>query len=158
MRVAVIPGSFDPITNGHLDIIKRASKLFDQVIVVVGKNSQKKTMFTIEERVYMAKEAVSGYENISVDSTEGLIVEYARQKNACIVKGLRNEEDFRYEYGIEGNNKFIFPEVETVYLTATNINVSTSSSSIKEFVRYGVDVSRLVPTVVVEEIHKKFSI
>lgn len=141
-----------------MDIINRASKLFDKILVVVGVNSLKQSMFSIHERVYMLKEAVKDIPNVEIDFTEGLIVSYAKEKNAtCIIKGLRNEEDFRYEYQIEGNNKFIFPEIETVYLTATNINVSTSSSAIKEFVKYGVDVSKLVPSVVVEEIHKKFS-
>lgn len=156
MRKAVIPGSFDPLTNGHLDIIKRASFLFDIVVVLICENQSKKTMFTLEERVEMTKKIFKDSPNIAVDSTSGLVVQYAKEHGASfIVKGLRDSEDYRYERDLEMNNKFIVPEVETVFLFSKKENISTRSSAIKEFVKYGVDISNFVPQIVWEEIKKK---
>lgn len=156
MRKAVIPGSFDPLTNGHLDIIKRASLIFDSVIVLICENPSKKTMFTLDERLEMARIIFKDSPNISVDSTSGLVVQYAKEHSATfIVKGLRDSEDYRYERDLEMNNKFIVPEVETVFLFSKKENISTRSSAIKEFVKYGVDISNFVPQIVWEEIQKK---
>lgn len=156
MKKAVIPGSFDPLTNGHLDIIKRAALIFDEVIVLICQNPNKKTMFTLNERVEMAKIIFKDSPSIVVDSTSGLVVQYAKENKAnYIVKGLRDSEDYRYERDLEMNNKFIVPEVETVFLFSKKENISTRSSSIKEFVKYGVDISNFVPSIVWEEIKKK---
>ena len=146
MKSAVFPGSFDPMTNGHLDIVRRASLLFDKVYVAVGVNSSKNPLFTPEERLALVKESVKEIENVEVCLIKGLVVTHAKDLGArWIIKGLRDEEDFRYESDLERNNKFIESEVETIYFSASRENISTRSSSIKEFIKYGVDVTGFLP-------------
>ncbi len=155
MKIAVIPGSFDPLTVGHVNIIERASLLFDEIHVVVGINKKKDYLFSVEDRVKMIKKSLSHLSNVTVTSYPGLIVSYCRNVSAqYIVKGLRDSTDFSYEHELEINNKYIAPEIETVYFTSKKDNNFIRSSSVKNFLDYGVDVKDLVPNPVYEEILK----
>lgn len=158
MKKALFPGTFDPLTNGHVDIIRRASLLFDEVVVLVGVNMSKKTLFTPQERVDMIQRSLSSFDNVTVDSWEGLTVKYAVD-HGCgyIIRGLRDSRDFEYEHELELNNRFIAPNVETVYLSADEDNLFVRSTSIREFLRYGVDFSSLVPPAVYDEIQRKIA-
>ena len=156
MKKAVIPGSFDPITNGHVDIVLRASRLFDEVVVLVGTNIRKNYLFSPDERVEMIKDTFLDYPNINVDSFSGLIVDYCREKDCgYIVKGLRDGNDFAYEHEMEINNTFLSPSVETVYLSSRTQHLFVRSSSVREFVSFGVDVSSFVPSAVIEKLRQK---
>lgn len=156
MRIAVYPGSFDPITNGHLDIIERAAALFDKLIVVVAYNPNKKTTFNVEERVSMIKEAVSHLKNVEVDSTDGLTIDYAKSKGACtLVRGLRAVTDYEFEFQIHAANTFIDPQVESIYLMSRQEFTFISSSTIKELFSHGVDISSLVPSSVLKYLKNK---
>ena len=156
MRTAVCPGSFDPITLGHLDIIKRAAKLFDKVIVLVVINPNKHPAFTSDERVEMIKKAVADLENVSVDSYKGLLIDYVREKGAtAIVKGLRAVSDFEYEFQMALTNKKFLPYAETVFLTTGMQNMYLSSSLVKEVAQFKGDISDFVPKVIYEEIAER---
>ena len=157
MRTAICPGSFDPITLGHLNIIRRASRIFDRVIVCIMNNSAKNSpMFSIEERADMVRRAVVRYENVEVDCSDILLAEYARQyENAVIVKGLRAASDFEYEFQMDLINKNINPELETMFLTASGKYTFLSSSVVREMARYGADLTGLVPSELIEEIERK---
>ena len=156
MKVAIYPGSFDPITNGHLDIILRASKLFDKIYVCIAKNSSKQSFFTLEERVKMVKIATQDFENVEVISTDDLIVNVAKKLNAtAIVRGLRAVTDFEYEFQLAAANEYIDQNIEMVFLMASLSKSFISSSSIKEFFNYNVDVSSLVPNIVIEMYNSK---
>ena len=158
MRICVYPGSFDPVTNGHLDIIERASKLCDKLIVAVLVNSSKSPAFTLEERVELLKCSLRDKANVEVDSFSGLLIDYMRSKNAkAIIKGLRAVSDFEYELQMALLNKNQDPEVETLFMM-TNINYSfLSSSSVKELARYGGKIDELVPECIRERVLEKFS-
>ncbi|MCI6114145.1 MAG: pantetheine-phosphate adenylyltransferase [Spirochaetales bacterium] len=157
MKTAVFPGSFDPMTNGHLDIVNRASELFDKVYVAVGINSSKTPLFTVEERLELVKESVKDIVNVEVCLVRGLVVSHAKDLGAkWIIKGLRDEEDFRYESDLERNNKFIEKDIETIYFSASRENISTRSSSIKEFIKYGVDVTEFLPKPFATVIKERF--
>ena len=146
MRSAVCPGSFDPITLGHLDIIKRASKLFDQVIVLVVVNPDKAPSFTPEERMEMIRLATADIGNITVDSYDGLLIDYVRRTGAAaIVKGLRAVSDFEYEFQMAMTNKKMYPYAETRFLTTSMYNMYLSSSLVKQIARFGGDTSDFVP-------------
>ena len=152
-RVAVCPGSFDPVTYGHIDIIRRASKLFDKVIVAVSVNSQKNTSFSVEERVDMIKKVTADFDNIEVDICTGLLAEYCKKLNAsAIVKGLRAVSDFEYEFQQALANKTLYPQGETVFLITRAENMYLSSSVVKAIARYGGDISSLVPKEILDEI------
>ena len=142
MRIAVYPGSFDPVTLGHMDIISRSSKLFDKLIVGVLVNSSKVPLFSAEERVNMIKGVVSEYANVEVRSFDGLLVEFARLcKATAVVRGLRAVTDFEYELQMSQTNHIIAPDIDTIFLT-TNLNYAyLSSSVVKEVARYGGDIS-----------------
>ena len=146
MTVAMYPGSFDPVTRGHLDIIKRSSRMFDKVIVAVLINSAKNPLFTVEERVAMLREACRDIPNVEIDSFNGLTVSFAKQKGATVmVRGLRAVTDFENEIQLAHTNYAMMPEIETVFL-ATAIKWSYLSSTIvREDAHYGQDVSRFVP-------------
>lgn len=157
MRTAICPGSFDPITLGHLNIIRRASKIFDRVVVLIAVNSGKTApMFTVEERVDMVRRAVSRYPNVTVDSSDILLAEYARGvEGAVLVKGLRAASDFEYEFQMDLINKNINPELETMFLTASGKYTFLSSSVVREMARYGADLTGLVPNELKAEIEEK---
>lgn len=156
MRKAIYPGSFDPITNGHIDIILRASKLFDKLYVCVAKNLNKTPYFTLEERLNMVKVSLKDIPNVEVIATDKLIVSVAKELNAiAIVRGLRAVTDFEYEFQLAAGNEYIDNNIEMVFLMASLNKSFISSSSIKEFYSYNVDITKLVPPIVVEEFNKK---
>ena len=154
MRVCICPGSFDPVTVGHLDIIKRASKLFDKVIVCVMSNSSKKAVFTVEERVDFIRRSITDIDNIEVDGVENrLLAEYAKEKQAvAIVKGLRALSDYEYEFQQALMNKNLYAEVETVFLTTDGENMYLSSSAVKEVCKLGGNITKFVPSAIHDDI------
>ena len=157
-RIAIYPGSFDPITIGHLDIIKRSAKLFDKVIVVVMSNYRKagSHAFSVEERVELVKKCTAGLENVETDSYMGLLADYARQKGAvAIVKGLRAVSDFEDEFQQALINKKLNGEIETVFMAASSENMFLSSSVIKQVCMLGGDVTPFIPKEVSKEIIDK---
>lgn len=157
MKIAICPGSFDPITNGHLEIIRRASKLFDKVIVVVMSNYFKKTgAFAPDERVELIKRVTTDIPGIEVEAYYGLLADYAAQKNAAaIVKGLRAVSDFDTEFQQALANKKLNSDVETVFLTASGENMYLSSSMVKQICEFGGDISEFVPDVIRDDIEKR---
>ena len=157
MRIAVYPGSFDPVTLGHMDIISRSSKLFDKLIVGVLVNSSKVPLFS-EERVNMIKGVVSEYANVEVRSFDGLLVEFARLcKATAVVRGLRAVTDFEYELQMSQTNHIIAPDIDTIFLT-TNLNYAyLSSSVVKEVARYGGDISKFVAPEVRRQVLEKYN-
>ena len=155
MKVAIYPGSFDPITNGHLDILKRALNVFDKVVVLVAINPDKKGRFPIEERVEMIKEAVSDLPNVEVDSWEGLTVEYANKIGAKhLIRGLRAVTDFEYEYQLSSANEIVDRSVDMVFFMSRGETSTLNSSTIMEFHKHGYDVSKLVPPSVYKRLKK----
>ena len=155
--IAICPGSFDPITMGHLDIISRTSKMFGKVIVVVMSNLNKKSgSFSIDERVEMIRKSVEGLPNVEVDHYEGLLSDYAAKKNAStIVKGLRAVTDFEYEFQMALTNKKLNPNVETIFLTTSVDNLYLSSSMVKQIASMGGDISDFVPPAIHSDIIKR---
>ncbi len=154
--VVVYPGSFDPITNGHLDIIERCSKKFDKVVVSILYNPSKKTMFTVEERKEMIKEAVKKFTNVEVDTFSGLLVDYSKAKGiSTVIRGLRAVTDFEYEMQMALMNRKLDDELETVFLMSSNQYTFLSSSVVKEVAIFNGDISKLVPKVVNQAIYKK---
>ena len=150
---AICPGSFDPVTFGHLDIITRASRLFEKVIVVVASNGAKHCSFTPEERVKMIKKCISGLDNVEVVHFGGLLADYAAKRNAtAIVKGLRAMSDFEYECQMALTNKKLNPNVETLFLTTASQNMYLSSSMVKQIASMGGDISSFVPEEIKEDI------
>ncbi|MGN0481967.1 MAG: pantetheine-phosphate adenylyltransferase [Lachnospiraceae bacterium] len=159
MKKAIYPGSFDPMTFGHLDIIRRASKVVDELVVGVLNNSAKKSLFSVDERVSMLKEMTADIPNVTVDSFNGLLVDYAKQIDATIiVRGLRAISDFEYELQIAQTNNKVSGNIETIFL-ATNLKYSYLSSTIvKEFAAYGGDISHFVPEPLIDRIYEKYHI
>ncbi|WP_022773980.1 pantetheine-phosphate adenylyltransferase [Butyrivibrio sp. AE2015] len=158
MKVAVYPGSFDPVTYGHLDIIKRASQMFDKVIVAVMCNSAKTPLFTLDERVKMIRESVSDLNNVYVESFSGLLIDYCKKENIHIViRGLRAITDFEYELQIAQTNKELsHNEVDTVFLTTSLQYSYLSSSVVKEVASYNGDITPCVPDFVADTLYKKY--
>jgi pantetheine-phosphate adenylyltransferase len=145
-KTAIYPGSFDPVTNGHVDLITRASKIFDKVIVSVAHNYHKKPIFTTPERVKMLKEATSGIKGVTVDSFEGLVIEYARKKKVnVLIRGLRMISDFEYEFQMALTNRRLSLDVETVFLMPSENYAFLSSTLLKEAAALGADISQFVP-------------
>lgn len=158
MKKAVYPGSFDPITNGHLDIARRAAKVFDEVIILIADNPNKSSKFSIEERKSMIEQAVKDLKNVSVDYTNGLTVRYAKEHGVqTLVRGLRAVTDFEYEFKLNASNEFIDASIDTVFFMSTKDNDFISSSYIDELYKNNIDISPLVPTSVVEMYKKKMS-
>lgn len=156
MTVVLYPGSFDPVTNGHKDIIDRASRLFDKVIVSVVENPRKIPLFTVEERVGMLKVIAKNYDNVEVDSFRGLLINYAREKNVnIIVKGLRALSDFEYEFQMALVNRKLESRLETMFMMTNSRYSYLSSSIVKEVAQYGGDICDMVPTEVYGMIMKK---
>ena len=146
MKIAIYPGSFDPVTLGHLDIIRRSSKLFDEVIVLVVVNPDKTPSFSVEERVELIRLVTAKIPNVRVDSFCGLLADYLRQVGACaIVKGLRAVSDFEYEFQMALTNHKLNPYAETVFLNTTAENMYLSSSMVKQIARFGGDISSFIP-------------
>lgn len=156
MKISIYPGSFDPITYGHIDIIERASKISDKLVVAVLNNPEKKSLFTADERCEMIKDAIKQYENIEVESFDGLLVDYAKKKNASIIiRGLRAVTDFEYELQLAQTNRQIYDKVDTVFLL-TNIQYSYLSSSIvKQVAKENGDISKFVTQFVAKKLLEK---
>lgn len=158
MRLAITPGTFDPITFGHIDIIKRASALFDNVIVAVAESTPKKTLFDISERTELARLATAEIENVTVESFNTLLVEYADAKNAnAIVKGLRAITDFEYEFQMNALNQQLHYSLETIFIMSPPEYMYLSSSIVRELASLGADVTKFVPLCVSDALKKKFS-
>ena len=157
MTTAICPGSFDPITLGHVDIIRRAAEIFDEVVVCVMHNAAKKSpMFTLEEKLSMARRAVEEYPNVRVDSYDGLLTEYVRRYDKpVVVKGLRAASDFDYEFQMNMINKRLNPTVETMFLTASERYTFLSSSIVREVAQYGAELKGLVPDAIIHDIEEK---
>ena len=156
-RIAVCPGSFDPITLGHLDIITRASKLFDKVVVLISKNAGKgEPSFTPTERMLLAETATHGLDNVVIDILDGLLADYVRNVGAvAIVKGLRAVSDFEYEFQMALANKKLYGGAETIFLTTQSENMYLSSSLVKQIAYFGGDISHFVPDCILEDIKKR---
>lgn len=156
--IAVYPGSFDPITNGHLDLVDRASRLFDRLIVAVLRNEAKKPLFSIEERVEMAREVLKPWSNVEVESFGGLLVEFARARGArVILRGIRAISDYEYELQMALMNRRLAPQIETVFLMAAEDYSFLSARLVKEVVALGGDVSALVPPLVYERLRRRLA-
>jgi pantetheine-phosphate adenylyltransferase len=155
--IAVCPGSFDPITYGHLDIIRRGAKVFDMVYVSVMNNSAKNPLFSVEERIQLIKEVTKDLLNVKVDEHSGLVVEYAKAVNAnAILRGLRAVSDFEYEMQITSMNRVLNDEIETFFIMTNNQYSFLSSSIVKEVAKYNGNISTLVPPLVEKELKKKY--
>ena len=158
MRIAVYPGSFDPITNGHLDIIERASRVYDKLVVGVLSNASKTPLFSAEKRVEMIRLVTKHLDNVEVDTFTGLLVDFAASKNATvIVKGLRTVADFEYEFQMALANKKLYDQAETIFLTACTENMYLSSSVVKQIAAFNGDIRHFVPDVLHDEILQRLS-
>lgn len=156
MKIAIYPGSFDPVTSGHLNIIQRAAKIFDRLIVCVMVNSGKNPMFSQEERVDLIRRVTSDIPNVEVDSSSELLAEYAKRKGGCvIVKGLRAGSDFENEFQMAMINHKINPDLDTMFLTAEHQYMYMSSSTVKELGRYGVDLSEFLPEAIIPDFQER---
>ncbi|MCK5509127.1 MAG: pantetheine-phosphate adenylyltransferase [Desulfobacterales bacterium] len=156
-RTAIYPGSFDPVTNGHIDIVERGLKIFDCIIVAILRNPAKKALFTVEERKEMIEISLSKHSNVEVDIFDGLLVDYAKKRNAgTIVRGMRAVSDFESEFQLALMNRKLNREVQTVFLMTGLRWIFTSSSIIKEAASFGGDISSMVPPVVERKLKKKF--
>jgi pantetheine-phosphate adenylyltransferase len=156
MTTAIYPGSFDPITLGHLNIIRRASDVFEKVVVCVMVNSAKSPMFSLDERVELISRVVSRFPNVTVDTSDVMLAEYAkRYENAVIVKGLRAVSDFESEFQMALINKKVNPGLETIFLTASEKYTFLSSSVVKEMARYGADLTEFVPCEIIPDVQSR---
>jgi pantetheine-phosphate adenylyltransferase len=158
MRVVIYPGSFDPITNGHLDLVHRAAKLFDRVIVAVADNEVKKPMFTLRQRKEMTRQAIAHLKNVEVDTLSGLLVDYVeRHAGTAVLRGLRAVSDFEFEFQLALMNRKLNERVETLFMMPKETFVFLSSRIVKEIARLGGDVSAFVPRCVQGALRKKFA-
>ena len=156
MKTAVYPGSFDPITNGHLEMIERASRLFDKVYVLVSINPKKKYIFSNDERKKMIEKACEGIKNIEIVFYDSLVVDFAHKVNAnCIIRGIRNHSDFDSEQQLAYYNSKLDSNIETILLFPTHKNLFVSSTSIKELVKFNQDIVEFVPAIIKQEIEEK---
>lgn len=152
MKIAVYPGSFDPITNGHLDVLYRATKIFDKVIILIAVNPKKKSRFSIEERMEMIKEATKDHKEVEVDYYDGLTVEYAKKHHAThLIRGLRAVTDFEYEFQLASANDFVDENIDTVFLMSKKEKSFINSSMIMDLHEAGIDIKELVP----ESVYKR---
>ena len=158
MKIAIYPGSFDPITSGHLNIIQRASKIFDRLIVCVMVNSSKRPMFSRDERVELIRRVVEDLGNVEVDSSDELLAEYARRKGSCvIIKGLRAGSDFENEFQMALINHKINPTLDTMFLTSESQYMYLSSSAVKELGRYNVDLADFLPDKIIPDFKQRIA-
>ena len=156
MKIAIYPGSFDPVTSGHLNIIRRAAQIFDRVIVCVMVNAGKNPMFSLEERVDLIRRVTADIPNVEVDSSSELLADYARQKGSCvIVKGLRAGSDFENEFQMAMINRKINPDLDTMFLTAEHQFMYLSSSAVKEMGRYHVDLTDFLPEEIIPDFQER---
>ena len=156
MKIAICPGSFDPITKGHVDILERTSKLFDKVYAVVMVNPSKKPTFSTEERVEMIKKCTAHLNNVEAESYAGLIADYAKEKNACtLVKGLRAVTDFEYEFQQALTNKKLNPNLETLFMVTNQEYMYLSSTIVRQIAEFGGDIEQFVPHEIKDELIKK---
>ena len=156
MKIAVYPGSFDPITLGHLNIIKRAAGIFDKVYVCVMVNADKKPMFTRDERVELIRRCVKRFENVEVDTSGGLLVDYAKSRGACaVIKGLRAVSDFDWEFQMALANKKLEPGIETMFMASSEKYTYLSSTVVKELGKYGADLRDFIPVEIMDDIKEK---
>ncbi|CBH21959.1 pantetheine-phosphate adenylyltransferase [Acetoanaerobium sticklandii] len=157
-KIAVYPGSFDPITNGHIDVIKRASKVFDHLIVAVLVNDSKKSMFTLDERLDILKHSIDNLDNVSFDSFSGLLVDYCKEKQlSAIVRGLRAISDFEFELQMAQMNRQLYDETETVFFTTSEQYSYLSSSLVKEVAKFGGKIDGLIPDYAIIKMKQKLS-
>lgn len=158
MKTAVYPGSFDPVTNGHIDVIERALRIFDKIIVAVGDNPGKKPAFTTKERIEMLKESTKHLKNLEVDSFSGLLLDYAKSKGSkIIIRGLRAVSDFEFEFQRALLNRVVDGNIETIFIMTKEDYVYLNSSIVKEMAMFGGKVNGLVPKIVEEKLKRKFS-
>ena len=158
MRTAIYPGSFDPLTNGHLDVVQRAAKLFDRVVVAVAKNESKNPLFTLNERLALGKQALKHLPNVEADAFDGLLIEYvARQKAHVIVRGLRAVSDFEFEFQLALMNRKLNENIEAIFMMPKDTYTFLSSRIVKEIARLGGDVSAFVPAHAQTALAKKFN-
>ena len=156
MKIAIYPGTFDPVTNGHIDILERALKLFDKVIITIARNTAKNPLFTEAERIALLRQVTKRYKNVEVDSFDGLLVEYVQKRNAVsVVRGLRAMTDFEYELQMALMNRKLDEKMETVFLMPNEKYTYLSSNFVREIARLGGDVSKFVPSVVLKALQKK---
>lgn len=158
MRTAVYPGSFDPATNGHIDVIERALKIFDKVIVAVGDNPEKKPLFSTKERMAMLRESTRHLKNLEIDSFSGLLIDYVKRKSSrIIIRGLRAVSDFEFEFQRALLNRVVDNEIETVFIMTKEHYVYLNSSIIKEISMFGGNINGMVPEIVEKKLKEKFS-
>ena len=158
MKIAIYPGSFDPVTSGHLNIIRRAASIFDKLIICVMVNAGKSPMFTLDERVELIRRVIEDIPNVEVDSSNELLADYARRKGSCvIVKGLRAGSDFENEFQMALINRKINPELDTMFLTSEHQYMYLSSSAVKELGRYNVDLSDFLPEQIIPDFQKRIN-
>ncbi len=158
-KIAIYPGSFDPVTNGHIDIIKRGLKIFDRIIVTILINPSKSLLFSLEERIHLLTESLSDIDNVEIASYHGLLVDYARQRGAhAILRGMRAVSDFEYEFQMALMNRKLDREIQTVFLMTGLRWIFTSSSIIKEAAKFGGDIESMVPPVVKDKLEEKFNV
>jgi len=156
-RIAVYPGTFDPVTNGHIDLVERSLRIFDAVLVAVAENPKKTPLFSLEERIAMFKKVTAKYRNVVIEGFDGLLVDYVKQKKAVgIIRGLRAVSDFEYEMQMALMNRRLDSDIETVFLMPSEEYSFITSTIVKEAASYGGDVSSLVPRAVVEKLNKKY--
>lgn len=157
-RIAIYPGSFDPITNGHMDIIQRGLEIFDQVIIAVARNSGKNSLFSVQERIELIDQLIADNPQLEVDTFDGLLVDYVVSRGASVIlRGLRAVSDFEYEFQLAQMNRSISQQVETLFMMTATQNAYLSSSIVKEVASHGGDIDNFVPPLVAEELRKKFA-
>ncbi len=155
---AIYPGTFDPLTNGHIDLVRRAADMFEHVVFAIASNPNKVPLFTLEERVRLAKQVLSGLDNVSVVGFSGLLAKLAKEQNArFLLRGLRAVSDFEYEFQLANMNRRLNPELESVFLTPSEDNSFISSTLVKEVALHDGDVSQFVPQVILDALKEKYS-